>query len=494
MEGEERSPSLQSPLIPTSDEIFESNGRESLEKDGGKKEIFEEITRQLWLAGPLVAVSLLQYCLQVISVMMVGHLGELALSSASLATSFATVTGFSLLLGMGSALDTLCGQAYGAQQYHMLGIHMQRAMFVLLLTSVPLAFIWAYSGRILMAFGQDPQISMEAELYARWMIPSLFGYGPLQCLVKFLQTQNIVFPMMVSSGLTALAHILVCWILVFKSGLGSKGAALANCISYWINALLLVVYVKFSPTCKKTWTGLSMEAFHGVLDFLRLGIPSAAMLCLEYWSFEMVVLLSGLLPNPKLEMSVLSISINTMWVVYMIPFGLSGSISTRVSNELGAGHPQAARLAVCVASIITITEGVIVGLITILVRDVWGYLYSNEEEVVKYVARMMPMLAISNFMDGVQCVLSGAGRGCGWQKKFAFVNLGAYYGVGIPCAVLFAFVFHVGGMGLWMGIICGLFVLVLLLLTITLSTDWNQQAMKARDRVDSSNIPIQMAS
>lgn len=180
-------------------------------------------------------------------------------------------------MGMASALDTLCGQSYGAKQYHMLGIHMQRAMFVLLLVSIPLAVIWANTEPILVALGQNSDIAAEAGKYAQFMIPSVFAYGLLQCLVRFLQTQNIVFPMVVSSGLTTLLHILVCWTLVFKSGLGSRGAALANSISYWINVLLLALYVKFSPSCAKTWTGFSTEAFHNIVTFLKLAIPSAVM-------------------------------------------------------------------------------------------------------------------------------------------------------------------------------------------------------------------------
>lgn len=81
--------------------------------------------------------------------------------------------------------------------------------------------------------------------------------------------------------------------------------------------------------------------------------------------------------------------------------------STRVSNELGAGHPEAARLAVCVVIVMAITEGVLVGLVLILIRNIWGYAYSDEVEVVKYVATMMPILAISNLLDGLQSVLSG---------------------------------------------------------------------------------------
>ena len=86
---------------------------------------------------------------------------------------------------------------------------------------------------------------------------------------------------------------------------------------------------------------------------------------------------------------------------------LSLSLSTRVSNELGAGRPQAARLAVRVVILLAVAEGFLVGLLSIAVRDVWGYLYTNDEEVVKYFASIMPVLATSNFMDGIQGVLSG---------------------------------------------------------------------------------------
>ncbi|XP_026379235.1 protein DETOXIFICATION 16-like [Papaver somniferum] len=457
-------------------------------------EIVVEVKKQIWLAGPLVSVNVLQYCLQLISVMFVGHLGKLSLSGASMATSLASVTGFSLLMGMGSALDTLCGQSYGAKQFHMLGIHMQRAMFVLSLVSIPLAFVWANVGQILLAVGQDPAISFEAGVYARFMIPSIFAYGLLQCEVRFLQTQSIVFPMMISSAITAVLHILVCWVLVFKTGLGFRGAAMANAISYWINTLLLAIYIKFSSTCKRTWTGFSKEALQDIPNFMRLAIPSAIMMCLETWSFEMMVLLSGLLPNPKLEASVLSISLNTSGCVFMISSGLSGAISTRVSNELGAGNFQAARLAVQVVLIMTITEAMVIGSVMILIRRLWGYAYSNDEEVVSYVATMVPIIAVSTFLDAIQCVLSGTARGCGWQKIGASINLGAYYLVGIPSAILLAFVLNVGGKGLWFGIICALIVQVVSLLVVAWRTDWEQQAKQATSRVYEATIPAYMVS
>jgi MATE family multidrug resistance protein len=180
-------------------------------------------------------------------------------------------------LGMGSALDTLCGQSYGAKQYDMLGTHAQRAIFVLMLASVPLAFVLAFTGQILVALGQNPEISYEAGVYARLLIPGLFAYGLLQCLTKFLQAQSIVHPLVVCSGVTLVFHILLCWFLVQNSGLANRGAALATSLSYWFNVVLLGMYVKFSEAGGRSWHGWSTAVLKDVNMYLSLAIPSTFM-------------------------------------------------------------------------------------------------------------------------------------------------------------------------------------------------------------------------
>ncbi|XP_074353717.1 protein DETOXIFICATION 16-like isoform X2 [Apium graveolens] len=447
-----------------------------------------ELKRQVGLAGPLVLVSLLQYSLQTISVMFVGHLGEVCLSGASMATSFAGVTGFSLMLGMGSALETFCGQAYGAKEYHMLGVHMQRAMLVLMLICIPISILWSFTSNIFTFLGQDPEISVQSGIYACWLIPAIFSYGLLQCQFRFLQTQNNIRPLVISTGITSLIHLLMCWTLVFRFGFGSRGAAISSGISYWINVLILGMYIKFSPTCEKTWTGCSMEGVKNLSVFLSLGIPSSLMLCLEFWSYEFLVLMSGLLPNPKLETSIMSICLNTCSVFFRIPYGFGSAVSTRVSNELGAGNPWAAKLAVQVVLFIAVVEGILVASALVAVRGVWGYIYTNEEEVVRYIATVLPVLALSNFMDGMQGVLSGATRGCAMQKVGVYVNLGAYYIIGLPLAIILAFVLHQNGKGLWTGIIGGSSLQAVILLVIILRIDWDQQAKRAKELVHGSKI------
>lgn len=81
--------------------------------------------------------------------------------------------------------------------------------------------------------------------------------------------------------------------------------------------------------------------------------------------------------------------------------------STRVSNELGAGRPQAAKIALAAVIVLSATEVVLASTTLFAVRNVWGYAFSNEKEVVTYVAEITPILCISIIMDGTQAVLSG---------------------------------------------------------------------------------------
>lgn len=449
-----------------------------------------EAKRLLWLAGPLVASGILRSALQMVSVMFVGHLGELPLAGASLATSVTSVTGFTLFIGMSGALDTLCGQAFGAGQYHLLGVYKQSAMVALTLTCVPIALVWACVSQILVFLGQDRAIAAEAGSYAWWLIPSLVPYVPLVCHIRFLQAQSIVVPVMASSAITALGHVLVCWALVHKAGMGSKGAALSNAVSYCVNLAILAIYVRVSGACKRTWTGFSMEAFKELPRFAELALSSAMMVCLEQWSFELLVLLSGLLPNPALETSVLSICLNTGDLIFMVASGLCTAISTRVSNELGAGHPQAAKRATNLVLCMALSEGLVIAITMFLLRNYWGYVYSNEEDVISYIARMIPILAISYLIDGLHSSLSGVLTGCGKQKIGARVSLGAFYLAGIPMAVLLAFVFRLNGMGLWLGILCGSMTKLFLLMWITMCINWEKEATKAKEMVLRSSLPV----
>ncbi|KAK1267849.1 MATE efflux family protein 5 [Acorus gramineus] len=324
-------------------------------EDSSWRASIKEGKRLSLVAAPMIAISVSQFSLQVISTMMVGRLGELSLASATIASSITNVTGLSVLIGMASALETLCGQAYGAKQYEKLGLYTYKAIVCLNLVSLPLSLILASMEKLLTLAGQDPLISSNAGLYAAWMIPSLFAYSISQPLMRFLQAQSLTSPMFVSSVTALCLHIPLCWVLVFKSGLGIVGAALAIGVSNWVNAAFL--------------------AF------------------LDWWSYEVLILLSGLLPNPKLETSVLSICLTSIALLYNIPYGLGAAASTRVSNELGAGNALRAQSAARVAMFLQFAWAIGVGAVLFSARGVVGRAYSRDEEVMDHVTDMVPLVS-----------------------------------------------------------------------------------------------------
>ena len=66
-------------------------------------------------------------------------------------------------------------------------------------------------------------------------------------------------------------------------------------------------------------------------------------------------------------------------------------------------------------------------------------------------------------------------RGSGWQQIGAYVNLGAYYLLGIPVAALLGFLLRFRGKGLQIGILTGSIMQAILLAFITAFTNWQIQ-------------------
>ncbi|KAF5750030.1 putative MATE efflux family protein [Tripterygium wilfordii] len=139
--------------------------------------------------------------------------------------------------------------------------------------------------------------------------------------------------------------------------------------------------MRYSSSLEKSRTLISKDMYLSFKSLISFGIPSAAMACLEWWSFEILILLSGLLPNSKLETSVLSICLTTTSFHFFVPYSIGAAASTRVSNELGAGNPAGARAVLSVAVVLTIAEAAVASTALLCCRYILGYAYSNDRQV-----------------------------------------------------------------------------------------------------------------
>ncbi|XP_047269722.1 protein DETOXIFICATION 40-like [Capsicum annuum] len=159
-------------------------------------------------------------------------------------------------------------------------------------------------------------------------------------------------------------------------------------------------------------------------------------------------------------------------------------ISVRVRNELGAAHPKSAAFLVFVVTSISFVITVVQAIIVLCLCNVISYAFTKGETVANAVSDLCPFLAFTLILNGIQPVLTGVAVGCGWQTFVAYVNVGCYYGVGIPLGCLLGFKYDFGAKGIWTGMIGGTVMQTFILLWFTFRTDWDKEVEKARNRLD----------
>ncbi|KAL2253653.1 UNVERIFIED_CONTAM: Protein DETOXIFICATION 31 [Sesamum indicum] len=444
---------------------------------GGFYSAFKAESSKLWfLAGPAILTSIFQYSLGAITQTFAGHVGTLDLAAFSVENSVISGLCFGVMMGMGSALETLCGQAYGAGQIDMLGVYMQRSWVILLVTSFLLTFMYIFAEPILLLLGQTEAISQTAGKFALWMVPQLYAYALNFPIAKFLQAQSDIMAMAWISAAALGLHVLFSWLLMLKLGWGMAGGAVVLNISWWFLVVAQLIYI-FSGACAESWTGFSWKAFQNLWGFVRLSVASAVMLCLEIWYFTALILFAGYLKNAEIAVDALSICVNISGWISMIALGFNAAISVRVSNELGAGHPRAAKFSVLVVVVSSFLMALFVAILILIFQKQYPFLFSDNLEVIEVVYELTPLLAFCIVLNNVQPALSGVAIGAGWQSLVAYVNVACYYLFGIPVGLLMGYKLKWGVQGIWCGMVLGTVVQTLILFWIVYRTNWNKEGI-----------------
>ncbi|KAG0171790.1 hypothetical protein DFQ28_006422 [Apophysomyces sp. BC1034] len=443
-------------------------------------------TEFYWLLNnslPIIGTYLLEHSLQIASIFTLGHLGPTELAAATLATMFANVSAMSVAFGMTTALDTLCSQAWtGAKNKKLVGIHLQRALLILGLTYIPIAFVWWNAERILLVMKQDPALAMNAGLFLRILVFGAPAFIAFEAVKKFLQAQGIMkastYVLLIASPLNFGMNYMMVYVKPFQ--LGFAGAPLATSISYWLMLLLLIAYIKFVDG-KEAWGGWTRECLTDLWTFIRLAVPGAVMVCTEWWAFEISVLAASYLSTVDLAAQSIMFTLST--TTYTIPFGISVAASNRVGNSLGEGKAKKAKYASMMALCFAVAFGSLNSIFCLTTRSFLGYLFTSDMDVVIRVANVLPLCAIFQINDGLNAVCGGIVRGLGRQKIAAYINVIAYYVIALPFGLLLTFKARWELTGLWIGLTTALFLASAGELLFLLMVDWYYEAKRTLESI-----------
>ncbi|CAA2993457.1 DETOXIFICATION 21-like [Olea europaea subsp. europaea] len=464
-------------------EVKDGDNVEEEERIKFKDKLWNE-SKKMWIvAGPAIFTRFSSFGINIISQAFVGHIGATELAAYALVFTVLLRFANGILLGMASGLETLCGQAYGAKQYHMLGIYLQRSWLVLIVTTTLLSPIFIFASPILKALGQDEGIAEMAGTIGLWFIPVIYSYIVSFSCQMYLQAQskNMIITYLAAFSLSI--HILLSWLLTVKYKLGITGAMISTILAYWIPNVGQLIFL-FSGGCPETWKGFSFLAFNDLWPVIKLSLSSGAMLCLEFWYTTILILLTGNLKNAEVAIDALSICININGWEMMISLGFLAAVSVRVSNELGRGDSKSAKHSIMVTVLTSLAIGLVLFVFFLFFRGRLAYIFTKSQDVAVAVANLSPLLALSILMNSVQPVLSGVAIGAGQQSTVAYVNIGSYYLIGIPIGVVLGYVIKLQVQGVWIGMLFGTLVQTIILIILTYRTDWDKQVSVAQRRVN----------
>ncbi|CAL9020769.1 unnamed protein product [Prunus brigantina] len=445
-------------------------------------QVLEEL-RELWgMAFPITAMNCLVFVRAVVSVLFLGRLGSLELAGGALSIGFTNITGYSVLVGLASGLEPVCSQAYGNKNWELLTLSLQRMVLILLLAIIPISLLWLNLETIMVFMGQDKAITSMAATYCLYSIPDLLTNTVLQPLRVFLRSQKVTKPMMYCSMIAVAFHVPLNWVFVEVMGLGVPGVAMASVLTNLNMVVLMAAYVWWGwRQGEMRWKAGIGDLCGGIGPLLKLAVPSCLGICLEWWWYEIVIVMAGYLPNPTVAVAATGILIQTTSMMYTVPMALAGCVSARVGNELGSGKPYRAKLAAMVALGCAFVIGIVNVTWTVILRERWAGLFTKDELVKILVASVMPIMGLCELGNCPQTTGCGILRATARPAVGARINLVSFYFVGTPVAVGLAFWLKVGFGGLWFGLLSAQVACALSILYVVLvKTDWEAEALKAK--------------
>lgn len=429
---------------------------------------------------PLVITFVLEHLFSIVSLLVVGHLGKNELAAVSLASMTSTIS-LAMFEGVATALDTLCPQAYGAGNYELVSLHVQRCTVFSLALFIPCALFWWYSNFVLKFVISNDEVLRLTTQYLRVFIIGGPPYIFFETFKRFLQAQGIFEAGTGVLFISAPVNILLSYTLVWnkKYGIGYVGAPIATVINFWLMAVLLVLYTVFVDG-SRCWYGFASvrDVFSKWGQLSHLAIPGIVMLESEYLAYEIMTLFALYFGTTELAAQSAVGSIASL--TYMVPFAVSIAASTRIASFIGGQNMYLAIKATRTGLFLGLCVSTFNCLALLIFRRQFARLFTEDEEVTDLIVLLLtPLVSVLQVFDGVACVAGGILRAQGLQKVGGIINFLSYYAFALPLAFVLTKTTDLKLHGLWYGIGSGMILIGFSETIVILNSNWDSILVKA---------------
>ncbi|OQR90099.1 Multidrug/Oligosaccharidyl-lipid/Polysaccharide (MOP) Flippase Superfamily [Achlya hypogyna] len=431
------------------------------------------------MAWKVSVATLCRTFLPAITAAFLGHLGSTELAASALANIW--VSGLqTVIYGFSVSLCTLCGQAFGAGNYELVGIWFQLGVVSLSALSVPICISFYYVDSILCYVSDDKEVIALATQFSRYSILSVWPQCFNCALRQYLQAQEIVTPGTVVSSVSVVLCVATNYLFIYHWGFGFVGSPLAQFIADVFQPVALLAYaVGVRRYHEPTWFGWSWDCVRPdrVRRFLWLSFTMTLNVAMDEWIYSAVTAIAGFLG--PLNLAANSV-LYTLWnLVYSIYWGFGLPTQVRVANFLGANrHADAKR---------TMRVGFVLGGLAAFGSAAAFYacqrpiiaFFTPDPVLAALVADNMIYFGLAVGLSGLHIVLASVLEAMSKAKTLLCITAAGSWGVLFPAAYLLGLPAGLGLTGLWLGSILGELTKFLLIVRALHQVNWRRAARKA---------------
>ena len=419
-----------------------------------------EASKTIKLALPIIIGELAQMALHIIDTAMVGAISYKQLAAAALVVNAMNIP-FVLGIGMTISVSQMVSMAHGRRDGQLVSHYFFNGFILCAVTAIIISLLLVFGKNILLYLGQDPEVVTLALPFMQLMGLSIIPMLLFMTLKQFTDGLEFTRTAMLISLAGMPVNILLNWLLIYGNGgfprLELIGAGWATLITRSIMFVVLGIIILKHSTFRKYIAVSSSQwklRWKTLKELLYIGIPSSLQIGMEAGAFAVSGIIIGTI-NAVAQASH-QIALSCASFTFMVSMGLAQAGSIRVSNSFGRRDwPKIATIGKSTL-IIAFLYGIFCAIVFTLFRHQLPKLFNDNAEVLKMAGLLILFAAVFQISDSTQAIGAGLLRGIKDVKYPTIMIAIAYWVVGLPVGYVLAFNFKLGASGIWLGLITGL--------------------------------------
>lgn len=428
-----------------------------------------EASKTLQLAFPVIIGEIAQMALHIIDTAMVGAISYKQLAAAALVINTMNIP-FVLGIGMTISISQMVSMSHGRRDKQLVSHYLFNGFCLCALTAVIISMTMVLGKTILFHLGQDTEVVVIAMPFMKLMGFSIIPMLLFMTLKQFTDGLEFTKTAMLLSLAAMPINILLNWILIYGHWgfprLELAGAGWATLITRTILFLVLatiilkhITFRRYIAVSRNQWK-LSVNTLR---ELLHIGIPSSLQIGMEAGAFAVSGIMIGTIS--AVDQAAHQIALSCASFTFMVSMGLAQAGSIRTSNAYGQSNWKKITTIGKSTLIIALFYGCICALSFIAFRHQLPKIFNDNTQVIQTAGLLLLFAAIFQISDSTQAVGSGLLRGIKDVKVPTLLVAIAYWIIGIPAGYVLAFHYKLGAAGIWIGLITGLTIASLLLIS-----------------------------